>query len=232
MLTLLATLGFKRRFFEFFAFSHAGVAIFATAATWLHLRAARRATWYYVALSLTLYAVLLLLQISTFLVKNLVQQRRGARAYMSLLGKDGVSLELHLEKPINARPGQFIYLWMAISPLQTHPFMVVSEQDNTLTVLIQSQTGFSRRLKSIAESADSDAAYLSWIDGPYGDPPDFGDYQSVVLVASGIGVAAHLSVLKELVSGYHEHSVKARSVALYWQVESAGRSRRRLLVRR
>ena len=223
-MALISTLWLQRRFFELFVKSHASIAMFALAVTWLHLRSEHGTNWAYIALSLTLYVVMLLLQIFTVVFKHLVQRRCGARAYLSLLGKDVVKLTLHMEKAINARPGQFVYIWMAFSPLQTHPFMVVSEEDNTLTVLVQTQTGFSRKLKSNADFADAKTAYLAWIDGPYGDPPDFGQHQSIILVASGIGVAAHLSTLTELVSGYHDRSVKAKSIKLYWQVERAGSS--------
>ena len=219
---LIATLWLRRPFFEMFAKTHAMLALFAVTMIWLHLRAIRGATWQYAALSVLLYTVMVMLQILAVIFQNLIQQRRGARAYVSLRGRDGIVLTLNLEKAINAKPGQFIYVWMACSPLQTHPFMVISEDENTLSVLIQSQSGFSRKLKSIAEISDSDTPYLAWVDGPYGSPPEFGHYSSVVLVANGIGVAAHLSVLKSLLSGYQERSVKVRSIIFYWQIDNSG----------
>jgi predicted ferric reductase len=193
-------------------------------ATLIHLRFGQGTNWKYVALSLSLYAALLLLQISAVVSQNLIQHRHGARAYLSLQGKDGVVLKLNMEKALKARPGQFIYVWMACSPLQTHPFMIVSAEENTLTVLIQSQNGFSRKLRSIAEVSDSDTPYLAWIDGPYGDPPDFGQFQSIILITNGIGIASYLSILSKLVSGYHERSARVLSIKLYWHFESSGSS--------
>ncbi|KAJ9621800.1 hypothetical protein H2204_011716 [Knufia peltigerae] len=221
---ILVTLWLRRPFFELFRPTHAILAWFAVISLWLHIHAGKAGqglTKQYLGLTLILYGAMILTQLCLVVFQNMIKQRKGAQAYISIRGTDGVVLTMNLEKPLNARPGQFIYVWMGISPFETHPFMVISEDDNDLKVLIQSQTGFSRKLRLIAEAGDTDRGHLTWIDGPYGNPPAFGDYESVFLVANGIGVAAHLSVLRSLLVGYHKRTVKTKRIIFYWHTETS-----------
>jgi NAD(P)H-flavin reductase len=50
-------------------------------------------------------------------------------------------------------------------------------------------------------------------------------YESVVLVASGFGIAAAISYLKKLVYSYNTSASRTRRVHLVWEVETLGESR-------
>ena len=44
------------------------------------------------------------------------------------------------------------------------------------------------------------------------------DYDNILMVASGFGIAAQLPYLKRLIHGYNARELRARRVRLIWQV--------------
>jgi len=58
----------------------------------------------------------------------------------------------------------------------------------------------------------------SWIEGPYGQIKDIGDYGSILIFASGISIAAQVPYIKEIVRGYRESRVRTKSYLLVWQL--------------
>jgi hypothetical protein len=44
-----------------------------------------------------------------------------------------------------------------------------------------------------------------------------------LLFATGIGIAGQLPYVKQLLENFHNYDVKARRIALFWQVDSEGR---------
>ena len=51
-----------------------------------------------------------------------------------------------------------------------------------------------------------------------------GEYQNIVMVASGFGIAAQLPYLKQLIYGYNTREVRARRVHLIWQIQDIGKA--------
>jgi Ferric reductase NAD binding domain len=45
-----------------------------------------------------------------------------------------------------------------------------------------------------------------------------GEYENVLMIASGFGVAAYLPYLKRLIHGYNARRVHARQIHLVWQL--------------
>jgi NAD(P)H-flavin reductase len=50
------------------------------------------------------------------------------------------------------------------------------------------------------------------------------EYETVLIVASGFGIAAQLPYLKRLIHGYNAREVRARRIHLVWQIENKGES--------
>jgi hypothetical protein len=44
------------------------------------------------------------------------------------------------------------------------------------------------------------------------------EYESILMVASGFGIATHLPYLQRLIYGYNPRRVKARRIHLVWQI--------------
>ena len=49
-------------------------------------------------------------------------------------------------------------------------------------------------------------------------------YKSILMVASGFGIAAQLAYLKKLIYGYNARLVRARRIHLVWQIADKGRN--------
>ena len=79
--------------------------------------------------------------------------------------------------------------------------------------------GFARNYPSKPESSDFRIAFVS---GPHGSPAPAGEYGKVVMIASGFGIAAQLSLLKELIQGFNRAEVRTRHIHLVWQLSNLG----------
>jgi NAD(P)H-flavin reductase len=54
--------------------------------------------------------------------------------------------------------------------------------------------------------------FLTWIDGPYGLSLNLASYNHVLMVATGIGIAAQISYVKELLEVKDEGPSDSRSI--------------------
>ncbi|KAB2099591.1 hypothetical protein AG0111_0g12058 [Alternaria gaisen] len=58
------------------------------------------------------------------------------------------------------------------------------------------------------------------VEGPYGNELPLDSYGTVLLFATGIGIAGQLPYVTQLLEGYLNCKVKTRRIALFWEVES------------
>lgn len=136
-------------------------------------------------------------------------------------------VHLWLNRSFKVHPGQYLYLivpWLGLPSLfQRHPFWIVWwDQDNVrdgihLQLLVRQRRGFTHRLLSYR-----DKKYSAWIQGPYGQTRDLAEFGTVVMFATDIGIAAHLSYLKCLLYGYAMSSVCTRRAIVVWEVKDSG----------
>ncbi|KAI9774702.1 MAG: hypothetical protein M1839_001663 [Geoglossum umbratile] len=166
-----------------------------------------------------------------------------------------IKLELVLKRPITIRPGQYLYLriWSDLQfrdKFQSHPFMITwwgesapiepgdtsitpsfSKREDTsiahpgptkaetLTFLIQPHCGLSARL------ASQSFIQTVVLDGPYGQDLHLERYETVMLVAQGIGIAGvlpyahHLANWKLHQNSSYKRAVMTRKLDLYWVLE-------------
>ncbi|KAN0103431.1 hypothetical protein V8E51_011744, partial [Hyaloscypha variabilis] len=82
--------------------------------------------------------------------------------------------------------------------------------------IIQRQTGFTQSLPSSSPSTELRAI----VEGPYGKEIHLDEYGTVLLFATGIGIAGQLPYVKQLLENFHNYDAKARRIALFWQVDS------------
>ncbi|KAH9905233.1 ferric reductase transmembrane component 3 [Xylariomycetidae sp. FL2044] len=148
---------------------------------------------------------------------------------------DAVHVHVRLARAWTPRAGQYIYLCVPgasrTSIAQLDPLYVAwwyQESGSTCVVLIvQKQRGFSERLfthrgggSSIDGEADSGSQMKAFVEGPYGRELPLDLYGTVLLIASGIGIAGQLSYVAQLLGDYHNGRTKTRRIALLWEVES------------
>ncbi|THC89227.1 hypothetical protein EYZ11_011318 [Aspergillus tanneri] len=114
---------------------------------------------------------------------------------------------------IRWKPGQHVFLnCHSIAPLQSHPFTIASiPEDNKMEFLIRAEKGGTRRFFQYASkhqvfgSADTTPGKRPrtvFIDGPYGAIRPLGQFDSVVLLAGGMGATFTLPCLRGLIAGW------------------------------
>ncbi|KAK4544571.1 hypothetical protein LTR36_004143 [Oleoguttula mirabilis] len=123
------------------------------------------------------------------------------------------------------RPGQHAYLSMPrLRPFEMHPFTIANATHQSLdggqrplTMLIKAHSGFSKSLHQAASRGCSNShVYRAFLSGPYGMPPNFLHYETVVLVACGSGASFTTPLLEEIVS----KQGCVRQVTLHWIMRS------------
>jgi len=125
-----------------------------------------------------------------------------------------VKISIHLSKAVKVEPGQYINLWIPSVSfwafLQSHPFVVTSWADgrqDTLELFVEPRKGLTRELLSHAETdgaGDTKSSRWALFSGPHWRSAAVGDYENVLMIADGFGIAAHLPYLKRLIHGRFE----------------------------
>ncbi|KAI0191355.1 hypothetical protein F4808DRAFT_476139 [Astrocystis sublimbata] len=136
----------------------------------------------------------------------------------------GVEVRVRLARPLRFKAGQYIYLslWRlsTLSVFESHPFQICwayrDESDQQVIVLLaQPRRGFTGRLLG-----PSSRKYRALIEGPYGRSLLLGEYGTVLLLATGVGIAGQLPYVKELLELYQDCQAKTRRIALFWELDA------------
>ncbi|KAI3117965.1 hypothetical protein CBS147330_9134 [Penicillium roqueforti] len=119
-----------------------------------------------------------------------------------------------IENPgIGWQPGQHVFLTChSVAPLQCHPFTIASiPEDNRMKFFIRAENGGTRRFFRYASKSDSllgnrQVAGMSsstvFIEGPYGSIRPLRQFDSVVLLAGGMGATFTVPLLRDIVSAW------------------------------
>ncbi|KAH7113188.1 putative cell surface metalloreductase [Dendryphion nanum] len=195
LLFLLSTPFLRRVFYEVYLRTHQFLALYVYIPIWTFL-------------------VLSLVQFWAIIYRNWPVRSAYSRAYISHVD-DTVKIRLKLSRHLRVEPGQYICLWMPTmsfwSFLQSHPFTVTSwaeGKQDSLDLLIEPRGGFTLQPR------------LALFTGPYGTSASVDRYETVVMVASGFGIAGQLPYLKKLIYGYNTCTTRTRRVHLVWQLET------------
>jgi NAD(P)H-flavin reductase len=135
-----------------------------------------------------------------------------------------------MSRPIEVKAGKYTNLWIPTvsfwSFLQSHPFVVTSWADgkqDTLELFIQPRRGLTRELFSHGTLDKSvSVPRLALFSGPHGISVPVGEYETVLMVATGFGIAAQLPYLRKLIHGYNTCKARTRRVHLVWQLQNLG----------
>jgi predicted ferric reductase len=171
---------------------------------------------------------IILLLIAGSLCAILIAVRIGIslwnRAEVRIFEENGLlKAEITLAKPRKVSAGQYVFLRVpstsVLSINESHPFFIASwDQDRdkkarNVTALIQRRKGFTRLLQA------QPTAVRAFLEGPYGESPLAEDYGNVILFASGIGIAAHLGCIKQLLNARDQGPTRTQVISLLWEVD-------------
>ena len=146
--------------------------------------------------------------------------------------KGSVRMTMSVPRPWAVRAGQYLNIWIpSLGFWQSHPFVIADWSDGSmlsLVFLVEPKDGFTRKLLTSGddmELAQCASQYrLAFFTGPHGLHVPMGDYGNVLLIATGFGIAAQVTYVKELIRDYHKCRVRTRRIHLVWQIQKWGKA--------
>lgn len=241
---LLSAVGsVRRRMYEVFSKLHLTLAVMVITAIYLHSPSKNLLTspTVYLVAAVCLQTLTAVLRFCQILYRNAKYGKPFGRAEIRTITfrrpqggdipvLDAVHVHVRLSRPWEPQAGQYVYLCIPglsyTSFAQAHPFYVSwwyrdGEGNTVLVLIVQKRRGFTEKLFLHASNGlDGRSKMRAVIEGPYGKELDLESYGTVLLFATGIGIAGQLPYVTQLLEGYHNCEVKTRRIALFWELDS------------
>jgi predicted ferric reductase len=253
-LILLSSLYFVRRWaFELFLKAHFFLAFIAIFSVLLHTTplGLRKSAFPASALLLWLLnAVIRLVRVINrnierkpreALAQTIAQRRIPAQARITHCLNDSkainaLQVEVSLKCPMKILPGQYMYLFFSDLGIrrrfQAHPYAITwwddSQQAKKLSFLIEPHAGMS------ADLITKNSIQSVVLDGPYGKDLRLEDYETVILIAKGIGIAGILSYVRHMTyrrvsrdksNEAYRRGLITRKIDVFWVLEENSQER-------
>jgi predicted ferric reductase len=234
MIAVLSILFVRRILYEFFLQTHFLLSITVLVLLWLHMHQPDT----YLLSCLSLATGLSLFQKILWLIYILRRNYgSGPKPRTTIIrfprsGLDGhvFQVRIDIKKTWKVKPGQYVYLTLprlrslGLGLFESHPFMIAwaieDEQARlrTVVLLVQVRRGFTQKLQF------SNPLNSAIIDGPYGgnEVDVLADYDKILLISSGIGIASHLDTARHLLLAHHRQTARVRRLTVLWLLETRG----------
>ncbi|CAK7267281.1 ferric-chelate reductase Frp1 [Sporothrix epigloea] len=142
-------------------------------------------------------------------------QRFGHEAQIRAVG-DNTTIVTIKDVHFSWRAGQHLYLWIpAIGPLEHHPYTIACAHKlpdtcicNSIQLVVRKHAGFSKRLHDRAAKlqAAGDGSsgngkskrFTAFVTGPFGEPPRWDVYETLVLISASTGASFTLPILESV----------------------------------
>ena len=207
--------------YEVFAKLHFLLGLFALVVLWRHLQVKKASGQLYLLIGSVLLFCSTVTQWFLFALRNVSSSGIGCKSRI-LRSNDGSAAQIiiPLFRHFKVRAGMTVYLWLPGlgfgSMAQSHTIPIAWWEDDergmAKTIILLVKTGPGNTLLS------HDSRLTSFIQGPYGRAIDFASYDRVLMVATGMGIAAQLPYLKELVM-MKDKKRATRQLYVVWQLE-------------
>ncbi|KAF1363095.1 hypothetical protein EJ07DRAFT_152612 [Lizonia empirigonia] len=231
-LALLSIIYIRRAIYELFLQAHLTLSIAVLALVWLHIHPLD----VFLLSCLTSSASLFLAQKVLWVIFT-VRRNHGSHSLSRLdirrfprsgLHQPVLQIRIDVKKSWVARPREYIYLIlprlrsMGLGVLESHPFMIAwtiedeETQLRTVVLLVQVCKGFTQRLQ-FANPLGS-----TIIDGPYGghEVDTLVKYDKILLLSSGIGIAAQLESARYLILAHDKKTARIRRLTILWRLDT------------
>lgn len=144
---------------------------------------------------------------------------------------------VELSRPLTINPGQYVNIWVpSLALFSSHPFTVISWApfpQKRMELLIEERGGFTAklfrrlriegRLGSREYQQKSQHGYRIFFSGPHGSSMPDWEFDSVLLFASGFGIATILPYLTKLGHSYKQRKGRSKRIHLVWKVYRLGK---------
>ncbi|KAF2733716.1 hypothetical protein EJ04DRAFT_494718 [Polyplosphaeria fusca] len=138
------------------------------------------------------------------------------------------SLELHPFTPATCSEIFSTPLFLG-SDVEQHGLLAhaANRTKNDMILIIKSHSAFTRRLAEYhrqwlslpcPNSSKPPSALRAFVDGPYGNPPQWEEYEQLTLIATSTGVSFSLAVVDylEQLCAQSDHRLRTRSIHFIW----------------
>lgn len=232
-LALVLLLLVKKRVYEVFLIIYLGYTIALVYAIWQYTRSAHERLQVFLVIYISIFAITGVLQLVRIFYRNIVIGRNLVRLILRPYIGNIARITLLLPRPWTVRANKRInlgVLYIGIFYLaQSYPFAISQQEDNrrgravSILVLFRLRSGFTRKL---LDRVKPNREYGAWINGPFSPTcvnqslaSTIGDYSHIFIVATGIGIAAQLLYIKELLDGYNKAQVYTQRISLVQQLD-------------
>jgi predicted ferric reductase len=226
---LLSYPSIRRLSYELFLRGYQALAVLFICSLWWHLPSSTAFPRAYLYITIALFSLSSLTQCGLIAFRNGIITHCRSQANVSH-HHGVVRVRIYLEKPVRTQAGQHVNLWIPSvsfwSFTQSHPFVVISwadEPQKTLDLFVEPRHGLTRELLHHAEGSHV-SPLLVLFSGPHGWSVAVDEYEGVLMIASGFGIAAQLPYLKRLIHGHNARQVRARRILLVWEICNIGES--------
>ncbi|KAH8589104.1 hypothetical protein B0O99DRAFT_468463, partial [Bisporella sp. PMI_857] len=196
----------RHHFYEIFLNIHRVLAVIIVTAIWIHVPGKLFSIpTIYLLITCSVWASLHLLRTCQMLYRNLRNWKYSCTVSIETL-PDAYQVHAKISRPWKYRAGQYVYLrvprasYSAI--FQSHPYMVAwwypyDKDQDVVVFIIQRRKGFTQSLATRSNSSQS-TKLSAIVEGPYGKEIHLDEYGTVLLFATGIGIAGQLPYVKQL----------------------------------
>jgi predicted ferric reductase len=226
----------KKRVYEVFLSTHIACSIAMIYAIWQHTRHEPGKLWAFPVAFVTTFALSATARILRVMFRNIVLGKDPVRMALSLHRGGVARLTLSLPRPWVVRAGERVNLGVPHVGIfylfQSHPFTITWWENDTkgratsISILCRPRSGFTRRL---VERVEPNRECGAWIDGPFGPSSisitssnSVTDFGHIFMVSTGIGIAAQIPYIKDILDGHHPGRARTRKLSMVWQVDQLG----------
>lgn len=135
-------------------------------------------------------------------------KRFGHQTQLSPVG-DTITVLTIKDVHFKWRAGQHLYLWLPkVSPFEVHPYTIASPHQmpetcicNSIQLVVRSHSGFSKRLNQFAKKQKESGkkeSLTALVVGPYGNPPRWDIFETLVLISASTGASFTLPILESV----------------------------------
>ncbi|KAI9853593.1 MAG: hypothetical protein M1824_001086 [Vezdaea acicularis] len=211
----------RRLFYEVFLKLHLLLSLILVVGIWLHLGQKETLSSLCLLIGSSLWLFSSIIQTLLFIYRNIGS---GPPSKLKVQQEGNLlKVEVTLKRPWDVKPGQYVYLTVPsngyLGILQAHPYYIAwwgtKNRNNTITLLIQTRTGFSKYLNLIGQNTSA------ILQGPWGHTENLHDYDKVLMFASGIGLAVHLPYIRYLLELHNEVKSRVRRLTVVWLIEES-----------
>ena len=214
------------RYYEVFAVIHRFSPPVIIATVWIHAGTARLSTapTIYLLCAACILAITWCFWFAKLVYLNL---RIGSKLPRARIEKDGkiMIVSVTLPRTWNFKAGQHVNLCIPSlrgSLLQWHPFALSSFElvngSTVIRLMIRERKGFTAVL---ANKRTPSQDMVALIDGPYGREIQLRTYGTVLLFASGIGIAGLLLYAQQTLEQYYAQTTSCRRIFLFWEIDDS-----------